>query len=139
MKGRSTPALVDRMAVEVSENTRRIEADMLGAAHRDALPDIQALSTKYSTDRLAERGNPGGHIVERGRAIWTHGRDRKATNDAGYASSSGWAPTSFLSTVSPWSNRGHSGNRAFSSRLLGGKVLVLPIAPIAPARKELTS
>ncbi|EJK60038.1 hypothetical protein THAOC_19680 [Thalassiosira oceanica] len=86
MKGRSTPAPVDGKAFGVSENTRRIEADLVGAAHRDALAVIQALSTKYSTDRLAERGNLGGHLVERGRAIWTHGRDRKATTDAGYAS-----------------------------------------------------
>ena len=69
MKGQSTPAPVDGKAVGVSENTRGIEADLVGAAHRSALADIQALSTKYSTDRLAERGNPGGHIVERGRAI----------------------------------------------------------------------
>ncbi|EJK52999.1 hypothetical protein THAOC_27640 [Thalassiosira oceanica] len=66
MKGLSTPAPVDGTAAGSSENTRRIEADLLGAAHRGTLADIQALSTKYSTDRLAERGNPGGHIVERG-------------------------------------------------------------------------
>mmetsp|Transcript_2357 Transcript_2357/g.5205 ORF Transcript_2357/g.5205 Transcript_2357/m.5205 type:complete len:81 (-) Transcript_2357:334-576(-) len=69
MKGRSTPAPVDGTAAGASENTRRIEVDLLGAAHRGTLADTQALSTKYSTDRLAERGNPGGHIVERGRAI----------------------------------------------------------------------
>ncbi|EJK48510.1 hypothetical protein THAOC_32683, partial [Thalassiosira oceanica] len=69
-KGRSTPAPVDGTAAGASENTRQIEADLLGAGHPRGYPspdmlrgthaDIQALSTKYSTNRLAKRGNPGG-------------------------------------------------------------------------------
>ena len=69
MKRRLTLAPGDGTVVGALGDLRRIDADLIGAAHRDTLADIKALPKKYGTDRLAERGNPEGYIVERGRAI----------------------------------------------------------------------